>query len=67
MITLMRAAGLACAVVFVLLVCVITASYAPWYFAWILGTLMIVLMAVGAAVLFDTQHAHNEREDMGEI
>lgn len=67
MITLIRAFGLACAVVFVLFVCVITGSYAPWYFAWILGTLMIVLMAVGAAVLFDTQHEANENGEVGEI
>lgn len=64
MITFLRAIGLAFAVIFVLFICVITGSYGPWYFAWILGTMTIVLLAVGSAVLFDAQHGDGE---VGEI
>jgi len=27
----------------------------PWYFAWLVGTVMIVLISASGAVLFDTQ------------
>jgi len=27
----------------------------PWYFAWLVGTVMIVLISAAGAVLFDTQ------------
>lgn len=40
-----------------LLLAVIAGDYAPWYFAWLVGTTMIVLIAVSGAVLFETQDA----------
>lgn len=40
-----------------LLLAVIAGDYAPWYFAWLVGTTMIILIAVSGAVLFETQEA----------
>jgi flagellar motor component MotA len=34
---------------------VIIGDYGSWYFAWLVGTVMIVLVAAGAGALFDTQ------------
>ena len=34
---------------------VIIGDYGSWYFAWLVGTVMMVLVAAGAAALFDTQ------------
>jgi predicted outer membrane lipoprotein len=36
---------------------VVAGDYAPWYFAWMVGTVMIVLIAAAGAVLFETQEA----------
>jgi peptidoglycan/LPS O-acetylase OafA/YrhL len=49
--------ALAVVLIFSLLLAVITGDYAPWYFAWLVGTTMIVLIAVAGAVLFQTQDA----------
>ncbi|MDA8048505.1 MAG: hypothetical protein M0002_00565 [Rhodospirillales bacterium] len=40
-----------------LLLAVIAGGNAPWYFAWMVGTTMIVLIAVSGAVLLETQEA----------
>ncbi|MHB1302576.1 MAG: hypothetical protein ACYCZB_03755 [Acidiphilium sp.] len=40
-----------------LLLAVIAGDYAPWYFAWLVGTTMIVLIAASGAVLYETQEA----------
>lgn len=34
---------------------VIVGDYGAWYFSWLIGTAMIVLVAVVGGVLFDTQ------------
>jgi hypothetical protein len=34
---------------------VIIGDYGSWYFAWLVGTVMMVLVAAGAGALFDTQ------------
>jgi len=34
---------------------VIIGDYGSWYFAWLVGTAMIVLIAVAGGVLFDAQ------------
>ncbi len=34
---------------------VIIGDYGSWYFAWLVGTAMIVLVSVVAGVLFDAQ------------
>ena len=39
----------------ILFVSIILGDLAPWYFAWILGTVMIILIAVSSAVLFEGQ------------
>ncbi len=41
---------------------VVAGDYGPWYFAWLVGTTMIVLIAAAGAVLFDTQEERGERE-----
>lgn len=49
--------ALAVVLVLALLFAVIAGDYGPWYFAWLVGTMMIVLIAVSGAVLFETQEA----------
>ncbi|HQT89507.1 MAG TPA: hypothetical protein PK677_13280 [Acidiphilium sp.] len=49
--------GLAVVVIAALLLAVIAGDYGPWYFAWLVGTTMIVLIAASGAVLFETQEA----------
>ncbi|MDD2877009.1 MAG: hypothetical protein PHT60_05385 [Acidiphilium sp.] len=40
-----------------LLLAVVAGDYAPWYFAWLVGTTMIILISVSGAVLLETQEA----------
>lgn len=49
--------GLAAALTLALLFAVVAGDYAPWYFAWLVGTVMIVLIAAAGAVMFETQEA----------
>ncbi len=44
-----------------LLLAVVASDSGPWYFAWMLGTMMIILLAVAGGVMFETQFA-DERE-----
>ncbi len=46
-----------------LLLSIVLGDGAPWYFAWILGTVMAILLAVAGGVFFETQE---ERERQGE-
>jgi hypothetical protein len=39
---------------------VIIGSYGAWYFSWVIGTAMIVLVAVAGGVLFDSQEQERE-------
>jgi predicted outer membrane lipoprotein len=57
MTNLFKLAGLASVVIAALLLAVIAGDYGPWYFAWLVGTTMIVLIAASGAVLFETQEA----------
>lgn len=42
----------------------ITSYWAPWYFAWVTGTVMIVLLSAFAGALYDRQaRAHGEHEE----
>ena len=34
---------------------VILGDYGPWYFAWLVGTVMIVLISAAGGALMDTQ------------
>ncbi|XTI73116.1 hypothetical protein ACQAYK_03105 [Acidithiobacillus sp. AC3] len=40
---------------FALFLAVITGDYGPWYFAWLVGTTMIVLVSAAGAAMFDRQ------------
>ncbi len=40
---------------FALFLAVITGDYGPWYFAWLVGTTMIVLISAAGAAMFDRQ------------
>lgn len=55
--------GLAVVVAVALLFAVVAGDYAPWYFAWMVGTVMIILIAAAGAVLFETQEAARARRD----
>jgi predicted outer membrane lipoprotein len=39
---------------------VIVGNYGAWYFSWLIGTAMIVLVAVTGGVLFDAQEKARE-------
>ncbi len=54
--------GLAVALALALLLAVVAGDYGPWYFAWMVGTVMIVLIAGAGAVLFDAQHEKGNGE-----
>lgn len=49
--------ALAMVLALALFLAVLCGGYAPWYFAWLVGTTMIVLISVSGAVLFETQEA----------
>lgn len=40
--------------------CVVLGDYGPWYFAWIIGTVMLVLISAAGGAMLDTQ-IENER------
>lgn len=54
--------GLALVLALALLLAVVAGDYGPWYFAWMVGTVMIVLIAGCGAVLFDAQHEKGSGE-----
>ncbi len=56
---LFKIIGLAAALALALFMAVITGDFGAWYFAWLVGTTMIVLIAAAGAVLFDTQEANS--------
>jgi hypothetical protein len=51
--------GLAAALALAIFLAVVTGDYGAWYFAWLVGTTMIVLIAAAAAVMFDAQEANS--------
>jgi len=53
--TLIKFVALAIVLVVALLLAVVTGDEGPWYFGWLVGTMMIVLIAASGAVLFETQ------------
>ncbi|MBU2759755.1 cytochrome bd oxidase small subunit, CydX/CbdX family [Acidithiobacillus sulfurivorans] len=52
--------GMALIMALSLFLAVITGDYGPWYFAWLVGTTMIVLIAVAGAVMYEKQDAENQ-------
>lgn len=57
MFRLIQIVALAAVLALALFLAVVCGDYGPWYFAWLVGTTMIVLIAVSGAVLFETQEA----------
>jgi predicted outer membrane lipoprotein len=56
--------ALALVLALALLLAVVAGEYGPWYFAWLVGTTMIVLIAASGAVLFEAQESErNQRRD----
>jgi predicted outer membrane lipoprotein len=49
----------------VIILAVILGAYGSWYFAWLIGTVMIVLIAAAGAVLLDTQEDERTRAGTG--
>ena len=47
----------------ILLLCIILGDRAPWYFAWVLGTGMIILIAVSGAVLLEGQEEEQRQKE----
>lgn len=60
---LIKFLALALILAFCIMLAVVTGDYAPWYFAWLVGTMMIILIAVAGAVLFETQEAAQAPRD----
>jgi len=61
--TFFKMVALAGVLALALAVAVIAGHSAPWYFAWLVGTTMIVLISVCGAVLFETQDAERGGPD----
>ncbi len=52
--------GMALILALSLFLAVITGDYGPWYFAWLVGTTMIVMIAVAGAVMYEKQDAESQ-------
>ncbi|HXX12950.1 MAG TPA: hypothetical protein VEK05_15645 [Burkholderiales bacterium] len=50
--------------VLVIFLAAILGDNGPWYFAWLVGTVMIVLISAAGAMLLDTQE-EEEQESAG--
>lgn len=62
---LLRFTGLGLVLIVALLIAVFVGDQGPWYFAWLIGTVMIILISVAGAVLFDAQS--DLRDSTGEF
>lgn len=51
----LKLVGLAATLVIALLFAVFVGDQGQWYFAWVIGTVMIVLISGAGAILFDAQ------------
>jgi hypothetical protein len=54
--------GLGAALVLALVVAVLAGDYGPWYFAWLVGTTMIILISAAGAVMFDAQETSSSNK-----
>ncbi|MBB2165131.1 hypothetical protein HLH26_11405 [Gluconacetobacter sp. 1b LMG 1731] len=61
---IMRLAGLAVALVVSLLFAVFVGDQGPWYFAWVVGTVMIILIAGAGAILLDAQDEQTSEKEI---
>jgi predicted outer membrane lipoprotein len=46
----------------VIVLAILLGDLGAWYFAWLVGTAMIVLLAAAGGVLLDTQEEHARRK-----
>jgi hypothetical protein len=53
--TVLKFIGLGAVLALALLLAVVAGDYGPWYFAWLVGTTMIILIAAAGGVLLETQ------------
>ncbi|MCX2561219.1 hypothetical protein OQ252_07385 [Acetobacter farinalis] len=60
---LLRLAGLALALVIALLFAVFVGDQGPWYFAWVVGTVMIVLISGAGTILLDAQEENISQKE----
>jgi len=49
--------------VLVIFLAAVLGDNGPWYFAWLVGTVMIVLISTAGAVLLDTQEEEQKSAD----
>lgn len=61
--SLLKLAGLAASLVVALLFAVFVGDQGPWYFAWVIGTVMIVLVSASGAILFDAQQDRKKKQN----
>ena len=61
---IIRLAGLAVALVVSLLFAVLVGDQGPWYFAWVVGTVMIILIAGAGAILLDAQDEQTSEKEI---
>lgn len=45
--------------VLAIVLAVMLGDYGPWYFAWLIGTVMMVLVAAAGGALLDVQQARD--------
>lgn len=48
-----------------LFMAIVLGDAAPWYFAWVVGTAMMILIAAAGAALYDTQEDGANRTSGG--
>lgn len=59
--TIIKFGALAAVIVFALVLAVVAGDEGPWYFAWLVGTTMIILISAAGAVMFETQLVDNDK------
>ncbi|MCH4091990.1 hypothetical protein [Acetobacter sp.] len=61
---IIRLAGLAAVLVVALLFAVFVGDQGPWYFAWVVGTVMIILISGAGAILLDAQDESTSEKEI---
>ena len=61
---IIRLAGLAAILVTSLLFAVFVGDQGPWYFAWVVGTVMIILISSAGAILLDAQDEDTSKKEI---
>ena len=62
--TLIRFAIYMLIAVLVIILAAMLGDNGPWYFAWLVGTVMIVLISAAGAGLLDTQEEEQKRDGL---